>query len=459
MVDAHKPKDDQRWQKVCVLLRNAYGGDVFDSWFSRMTFVGIDEGKVRFHVPSDFVREWIISHYQERLLASWQVVESSVQDILFDVVSRTGTENGSSPDSPGSHGNSVGSVVVSKDGLGEGLRLDSRFTFGNFIVGQPNEFAFAAAQRVADLESPHPSYNPLFLYGDVGLGKTHLMQAIAWHIKAKHKKNVIYMTADNFMYQFVMALRYEDMMKFKAKFRSVDVLMIDDFQFISKGEATQQEFFHTFNDLISGNRQVVVSADRSPDDLEGVEPRIISRLGHGMVAYIHPASYELRLGILESKASRMDTPIPRKVLEFIAKRIAANVRVLEGALNRLVAYASLVGKPISEEIVFEALQDLLRASDKRISVEHIQKIVCQFYNIRLSEMASPRRARDIVRPRQIAMYLAKKMTTRSLPDIGRRFGNRDHTTVLHAVRKITEQRRTDSTLQEELIMIDRQLGG
>ena len=453
MVDARKPNDDQRWQKVCALLRNAYGGHVFDSWFSQMTFVGIDGDKVRFHVPSDFVRDWIVGHYQERLLASWQVVEKSVQDITVDVVRRARTEDGrhkADADSPSSDGNSD---------LGEGLRLDSRFTFGNFIVGQPNELAFAAAQRVADLTTPHASYNPLFLYGGVGLGKTHLMHAIAWHIKAKHKKNVIYMTAENFMYQFILALRYKDTMEFKAKFRSVDVLMIDDFQFIAKAEATQIEFFHTFNDLVDGNRQVVVSADKSPDDLEGVEDRLRSRLAHGMVAYIHPASYELRLGILESKASQMDVPIPRKVIEFIAKRITANVRVLEGALNRLVAYASLVSKPITEETAFEALQDILRTTDKRISVEHIQKVVCQYYNIKLSEMSSPRRAQDIVRPRQIAMYLAKEMTTRSYPDIGRRFGNRDHTTVLHAVRKIGERRLTDSTLHEELTMISRQLGG
>ncbi|MBC6444360.1 MAG: chromosomal replication initiator protein DnaA [Alphaproteobacteria bacterium GM202ARS2] len=445
-----------QWQKVCAFLRNECGDDVFNSWFARLTFVAIDNGKVQFHVSSDFVRDWIISHYQDRLLTSWQMVESSVQEIVVDVVSHAvgETDNGV--------GNGAGTPGVDSsadDDLGSSLRLDTRFTFGNFVVGKSNELAFAAAQRVADLATPHASYNPLFLYGGVGLGKTHLMHAIAWHIKSQHKKNVLYMTAEKFMYQFILALRYKSALDFKKKFRSVDVLMVDDFQFISKAEATQEEFFHTFNSLVDDNRQIVISADKSPDSLEGVEERLRSRLGAGMVAYIDPASYELRLGILESKVSQMTTPIPRKVLEFIARRITSNVRVLEGALNRLVAYASLVNKPICEDVAYEALQDLLLDSAKRVSVESIQKMVCQHYNVKLSEMSSPRRAREVVRPRQIAMFLAKEMTTRSLPDIGRRFGKRDHTTVLHAIRKVEDLSRQDPSIREDIMILRRRLGG
>ena len=442
---------EDNWQKVLLILKRTYGDGVFQSWFARLTFVGIEKRDVRFYVTSDFVRDWIMGHYQERLLASWQMIDSSVQSLSIDVVA-AGTKESSRQTV------SYGKETPTHDTLGSHLRLDNRFTFEHFVVGQANELAFAAAQRVADLNSPQASCNPLFLYGGVGLGKTHLMHAIAWRIQEKYQKNVIYMTAENFMYQFILALRYKDTMEFKAKFRSVDVLMIDDFQFISKAEATQEEFFHTFNSLIDDNRQLVISADKSPDDLQGVEDRMRSRLGWGMVAYIHPASYELRLGILESKASQLQVPIPRKVLEFIAQRITSNVRVLEGALNRLVAHASLVGKPISIDTTYEALHDLLRASEKRVSVEHIQKVVCHHYNIKMSEMTSKRRAREIVRPRQVAMYLAKEMTSRSLPDIGRRFG-RDHTTVLHAVSKIKELSNIDSSLQEDIMMLRRRLGG
>jgi chromosomal replication initiator protein len=284
------------------------------------------------------------------------------------------------------------------------------------------------------------------------------MHAIAWHIKkAQPERRVIYLSAEKFMYQFIRALRHKNTMAFKEQFRSVDVLMIDDVQFISGKDSTQEEFFHTFNALVDQNRQVVISADKSPSDLEGLEERMRSRLGWGLVADIHPTTYELRLGILQNKGEQLGAEIPPKVLEFLAHKILSNVRELEGALNRIVAHATLVGRPVTLETTQEVLHDLLRANDRRVTIEEIQRKVAEHFNIKISEMQSARRARAVARPRQVAMYLAKQLTSRSLPEIGRKFGGRDHTTVMHAVRKVEELRSTDSSFSEDVDLLRRML--
>ena len=343
------------------------------------------------------------------------------------------------------------------DGIGEvSAPLDPRFTFDNFVVGKPNELAHAAARRVA--EASAVTFNPLFLYGGVGLGKTHLMHAIAHEIKRRQpSRRVIYLSAEKFMYQFIRALRFKDTMAFKQLFRSVDVLMIDDVQFISGKDSTQEEFFHTFNALVDQNRQVIVSADKSPSDLEGLEERLRSRLGWGLVADLHPTNYELRLGILGTKADAMGARIPTKVLEFLAHKITSNVRELEGALNRIVAHAELVGRAITLESTQEVLHDLLRANDRRVSIDEIQKKVAEHFTIKLADMHSARRSRTVARPRQVAMYLCKQLTTRSLPEIGRKFGGRDHTTVIHAVKKVEELRATDASFDEDIELLRRML--
>ena len=294
-------------------------------------------------------------------------------------------------------------------------------SFDNFVVGKPNEFAYAAARRVAEAE--RVPFNPLFLYGGVGLGKTHLMHAVAWQIRqTTPDRTVVYLSAEKFMHRFVQAIRESTTMDFKDQFRSVDVLMIDDVQFIAGKESTQEEFFHTFNALVDQGRQIVISADKSPSDLVGMEERLISRLNCGLVADIHATTYELRLGILQSKAAQMRADIPPKVLEFLAHKITANVRELEGGLNRVVAHAQLIGRDISIEATQEVLHDLLRANDRRVTIEEIQKQVANHFNIRISDMHSARRARSVASPRQVAMYLAKQLTARSLPEIGRKFG-------------------------------------
>ena len=337
--------------------------------------------------------------------------------------------------------------------------LDPRFTFKDFIVGKPNELAFSACRRIAESTNiPTTGFNPLFLYGGVGLGKTHLMHAIAWDKKKINPDlKILYLSAEKFMYEFIKALRFKNTIAFKDQFRSVDVLMIDDVQFIIGKESTQEEFFHTFNALVDQNRQIVVSADKSPSDLEGLEERLRSRLGWGLVADIHPTTYELRLSIIESKLEKYNINLSKDVAEFLAHKITSSVRELEGALTRLTAHVTLVGREVDIEIAQDLLQDLLRASDRRTTIDQIQKKVSEHFNLKISDMHSARRSRIIARPRQIAMYLSKNLTTRSLPEIGRKFGGRDHTTVIHAIKKVEELKKNDSNLSEDIEILTRSL--
>jgi chromosomal replication initiator protein len=394
------------------------------------------------------MRDWVDSQYGDRLARLWKSELEGIEgvDIILEGGMPVAREAVEAP--------AIARAAAVPGDIG--APLDPRFTFANFIVGKPNELAFAAARRVA--EASAVPFNPLFLYGGVGLGKTHLMHAIAWHIReTRPDRRVIYLSAEKFMYQFIRALRYKDTMAFKEQFRSVDMLMIDDVQFIAGKDNTQEEFFHTFNALVDQNHQVIISADKSPNDLEGMEDRMKSRLGWGLVADIHPTTYELRLSILQAKAEQLEVPIPQKVLEFLAHKITSNVRELEGALNRIGAYAKLVGRPVTLENTQDVLHDILRANDRRVTIEEIQKRVAEHYNIRLSEMYSARRARAVARPRQVAMYLAKQLTARSLPEIGRKFGGRDHTTVMHAVRKVDELRSTDRGFAEDIELLRRML--
>jgi chromosomal replication initiator protein len=408
------------------------------------------------------MRDWVESQYGDRLARLWktELEEAEKVEIILESgapaatsVSESDTQNAATP---ASAARATAGARIEGAGNDVGAPLDPRFTFENFIVGKPNELAFAAARRVAEAEAV--PFNPLFLYGGVGLGKTHLMHAIAWHLRqTRPDRRVIYLSAEKFMYHFIRAVRYKDTVAFKDQFRTVDVLMIDDVQFIAGKESTQDEFFHTFNALVDQNHQVIISADKSPNDLEGMEERMKSRLGWGLVADIHPTTYELRLGILEAKAEQLDVPIPQKVREFLAHKITSNVRELEGALNRIGAYAKLVGRQVTLENTQDVLHDILRANDRRVTIEEIQKRVAEHYNIRLSEMYSARRARAVARPRQVAMYLAKQLTARSLPEIGRKFGGRDHTTVMHAVRKVDELRSLDRSFAEDIDLLRRML--
>lgn len=492
-----------QWDDVLSSLRDEIGEAAFQSWLKPMTVREVTDGNVRISVPTRFMKDWVVAHYAERLSELWSNLNSAVagveifvqadygqkeakataqaisdaeQTAAADAVAQVGTaqvgtaqlgtaqataDQPAMPSPALAQANRASLATMAPanaTALEISAPLDPRCTFDNFVVGKPNEFAHAAAKRVA--ESKEMQFNPLFLYGGVGLGKTHLMHAIAWQIRQiDPNRTVIYMSAEKFMYRFIRALREQNTVDFKEQFRNVDVLMIDDVQFISGKDSTQEEFFHTFNALVDQGRQIVISADKSPSDLEGMEERLKSRLNCGLVADLHATNYELRLGILQTKAERMNADAPPKVLEFLAHKITSNVRELEGALNRVAAHASLIGRDITLESAQEVLHDLIRAHDRRVTIEEIQKKVAAHFNIRTSDMHSARRARSVARPRQVAMYLAKQLTSRSLPEIGRKFGGRDHTTVMHAVKKVDELRERDATFAEDVELLRRMLEG
>ena len=461
------------WGRVVGQLKDEVGDTAYRSWLQSLRVERIAEGEAVVAAPTRFLRNWVATHYADRLLALWRIENPGVFRISLIVdpqIAARASEGGPGALAAGSGptGASVMPIPAENppaeawDDKGHiSAPLDPRSTFENFVVGKPNELAHAAARRVAEAcaGSVHTvPFNPLFLYGGVGLGKTHLMHAIAWHVRMNApRRKVIYLSAEKFMYQFIRALRFRSTIDFKDQFRSVDLLMIDDVQFISGKESTQEEFFHTFNALVDQNRQIVITADKSPVDLEGLEERMRSRLGWGLAADIHPTTYELRLGILQSKAEQSGLHLPQKVMEFLAHKIVSNVRELEGALNRITAQMQLTGRDITLETAQELLRDLLRANERRVTIDEIQRRVAEHFNIKMAEMTSSRRARIVARPRQVAMYLAKQLTQRSLPEIGRKFGGRDHTTVMHAVRKIEELIASDRALAEDVELLRRML--
>jgi chromosomal replication initiator protein len=456
------------WARIRGRLREEVGEVEYRTWLRQMTLAGIDGDEVVVTLPTRFLRDWVRSHYGDRLSTLWQQEIPRIRRVELRVVAESASDAAApaSAGQPAANGLAeplAAPAVRSPEARAAEAKgdwsapLDPRFTFDTFVVGKPNEFAHACARRVAE-KPASPGFNPLFLYGGVGLGKTHLMHAIAWAIRERDPhRTVAYMSAEKFMYRFIGALRAQSTMEFKQSLRSADVLMVDDLQFLIGKDNTQEEFFHTFNYLVDAGKQIVVSSDKPPSDLAGIEDRLRTRLGCGMVADLHATTYELRLSILQAKANTAGVPVPPKVMEFLAHKITTNVRELEGALNRLIAHANLFGRPVTMESCHEVLHDILRAHDRRATIEEIQRKVAEHYNIRLTDMASPRRARNVARPRQVAMYLAKQLTQRSLPEIGRRFGNRDHTTVMHAVSRIAELMQADSAFAEDVELLRRML--
>jgi chromosomal replication initiator protein len=491
-----------QWTRIRGRLQVEVGEVEYRTWLRQMSLAGLDGDEIAVTLPTRFLRDWVSNRYGDRLRAMWQSENPTIRRVDIRVGGGSAqpvalAESLAAPRDAGPR-DVTSRETVQRDGAqGEGAQrdgalretsrevpvpprplaaaanwqddrveprsdlaapLDPRFTFEGFVVGKPNEFAYACARRVAERPSS-PGFNPLFLYGGVGLGKTHLMHAIAWELtdRTAVPVSVAYMSAEKFMYRFIAAIRSQSTMEFKENLRSVDVLMIDDLQFLIGKDNTQEEFFHTFNYLVEQGKQIVVSADKSPSDLNGLEQRLRTRLGCGMVADLHSTTYELRISILEAKAARAGVDVPGKVLEFLAHKITSNVRELEGALNRLVAHANLFSRPVTLETTHEVLHDILKAHDRRVTIEEIQKKVAEHYSIRLTDMSSARRARAVARPRQVAMYLAKQLTSRSLPEIGRKFGNRDHTTVMHAVSRVTELMERDGTFAEDVELLRRLL--
>ncbi len=445
------------WKKVHNDMRNEFGEAIFRSWLKPLKLQAFYHGTMEVSVPTRFMRDWIQNHYAERILAMC-VEESANGDEEVKRLQIVVVQNAILDDEPDQEAPTKANQNQKIDVSDISSPLDERFTFDTFVVGKPNALAHAAARRV--VESAAIPFNPLFIYGGVGLGKTHLMHAIAHAIEEQTpEKTVMYLSAEKFMYQFVKALRNDSTMTFKEQFRSVDVLMIDDIQFIAGKESTQEEFFHTFNALVDQNKQIIISADKAPGDLNGLDERLRSRLAWGLVADIHPTTYDLRLGILQTKRELLGAEVPDSVLEFLALKVTSNIRELEGALNRIVAHADVSRQEITLENTQEVLQDLLRAHDRRITIDEIQRKVAEHYNLRMADMHSARRARNVARPRQVAMYLAKQLTARSLPEIGRKFGGRDHTTVMHAVRKVEELMEDDAQIAQDVDVIRRALTG
>ena len=446
------------WGTLRDELKSTLGRNNFTTWIEPLELAHIAGGVATFTAPSNFVGNWVERNFSDHIRKLFNENGERVTRVEFSV---SKTKPLSSPAAKKSKSVEGKKLAVSDGSDDLGAPLDKRFTFDSFVVGKPNELAYAAARRVA--EGGMPTFNPLFLYGGVGLGKTHLMHAIAWELRTKHPElRVVYLSAEQFMYRFVQAIRERSMMDFKQVFRSVDLLMVDDVQFIAGKDSTQEEFFHTFNALVDQNKQIIISADRAPGEIKDMEDRIRSRLQSGLIVDLHPTDYELRLGILQTKVNQYRKQyaglvLADGVLEFLAHRISTNVRVLEGALMRLFAFASLVGREITLELAQDCLADILRASDRKVTVEEIQRKVSEHYNIRLSDIIGLKRVRTIARPRQVAMYLAKQLTSRSLPEIGRRFGGRDHTTVMHGVRKIEDLKSIDNQIAEDVEILRRSL--
>ncbi len=469
--------DQESWSRVKERLRVEVGDDIYSSWFQRMDLESIEEGTVRMSVPTRFLKSWIQSHYAERVLACWQAQDAKVgrielivrSAVLRSAVAKPKPELEPPATGRFPNGNALGNgrpMLPGDAGVHEALGgspLDTRLSFDSFVVGRSNTLAHAAAKQVAAAKRTDAvMFNPLYIHAGVGLGKTHLLQAITWAGNATAERKVLYLTAEKFMYGFVSALRTQTALAFKEALRGIGVLVIDDLQFL-QGKSTGAEFCHTLNALIDAGRQVVIASDRPPSELESLDDRVRSRLAGGLVVEMGPLGEELRLEILKARvqAARSHHPsfdVPLPVLGYIAKTVTHNGRDLEGALNRLLAHNKLTGHAVTLEMAEREVRDLIRPQEpKRVKIEDIQRVVARQYNVSRSDLLSSRRTANVVRPRQVAMYLAKTLTLRSLPEIGRRFGGRDHTTVLHAVRKIEGLVGNDMALAEEIEILKRQL--
>ncbi|MBX3594398.1 chromosomal replication initiator protein DnaA [Sphingomonas sp.] len=441
------------WTRVRGNLRLSAGQRLFDQWLKPIVLIeSADAETVRLGLPSAFMTNWVKGHYADRLLMEFRAQLPSVRTVSIETLAREVRElTAEAADAP------VAPAAPASKPAVERPRFDSRFTFDRFVVDTSNRVAVNAAKAMA--EPGKPRFSPLYLHSNTGQGKTHLMHAIGQtFLDACPDATAIYMPAERFMFEFVRAVREKDTFAFKARLRGVDLLMIDDLQFIAGKESTQEEFFHTVDEFMREGKRLVIAADRSPLALEGVEARLASRLGAGLAADIKPAELGLRRAILDRKLEDMPgAKVPDDVLDLLAMRISSSVRELEGALNRLVAYAQLNEEPVTVAFAENVLGEALRGSQRRITIDEIQKAVSSHFDVKQLDLVSQRRAVAIARPRQIAMYLAKRLTTRSLPEIGRKFGNRDHSTVIHAVRRIEELRGTDSEIDGAVRSLMRQL--
>ena len=445
-----------QWNSVLKKLNAEYGNEVFNSWIKNITIKNLDEEVLHFNVPTRFIRDWITSHYLDKIIYFLNQENPEIKRVKINIDNSL-SANMLNLDKRDNIVNENSFYSTSSSSVDE-WPLDERFKFDKFVIGPSNQLAFASAKRFS--ENIENDFNPLYIYGGVGLGKTHLLHSIGWQIKELvSDSNVLYLSAERFMFQFIKSLRQKDTMSFKQKFRSADVLILDDIQFMVGKISTQEEFFHTFSSLLDMNKKVIISGDRSPSDLGSFNERMKSRLSGGLVVDILPAEYDLRFSIITNKyrelreRNKNTYELSEEVLSFLAKTVTSNVRELEGALNKVYTFSNILGKKIDVELTKSVLKDLLKSSNRRITIDEIQNKVSNYYNIKIDDLVSSRRIRTFARPRQVAMYLSKKLTTRSLPEIGRKFGGRDHTTVIHAVKKIEELKSSNSKFDEDINLI------
>lgn len=437
----------KQWDTVCGQLQQQLGDKIAVRWLTKLEPAGLENNQLCLLAPSPCIQELVKKNYAEQILSLWQSQDPAISSVKFGLkkVKAPAPKEVKKTLPVTAH---VEQKIIDADGDVISSYLDPSHTFDSFVVGKPNEFAYAAARRMA--ENKDMSFNPLYLHSSVGLGKTHLMHAIAWRLgEVAPGKTVLYLSSEQFFHRFIKAMRSNNTESFRDLFRSVDVLMIDDVQFIFGKKATQEEFFHTFNALIARGKKIILSADSAPSDLQGIEDRLKTRIAQGLVVDIHPTSYELRLGILQEKCLKRAIELPADVLEFLAKNVVSSVRELEGALNRLVAHAELIGSTINMNTAKVVLKDILKTHERLVTVTDILHETAAHYDLTIADLKSTRRDRRLARPRQLAMYLAKKLTTLSLPDIGSNFG-RDHTTIIHAVKLIDGLLMSDKQMEIDL---------
>tara|TARA_B100001540_G_scaffold230936_1_gene205094 strand:- start:2577 stop:3965 length:1389 start_codon:yes stop_codon:yes gene_type:complete len=439
------------WEELLNEFQKTFGQDVYNSWIKNINLKKEFNHYIVLSAPTRFVRDWIVSRYADKILDVIKRNKKSIQRIEFLI-----EESDQNLEKVNIKKNNQVSFI--ENSLLNYNRFNPNSSFDNFVVGESNELAYTAAKKIC-VESSH--YNPLFIYSDVGMGKTHLLNAIGLEIG--EKKKVMFVSAERFMQNFIRSLKSNDMVKFKDFFRKANVFIIDDIQFIRGKEATQEEFFHTYNELVEKGAQIVISSDRSPSNLDRIQQRIKSRLSGGLVIDIQPPDLNLRKKILESKFKEIQKNfnenyyLSDEVINFLALEVTSSIREMVGALNRVLAFSKINTKSPSIYECKKILKDFIGSNSRLINVESIQNVVANYFNLNLREMLSARRSRSLARPRQIAMYLAKQHTTNSLPDIGRKFSNRDHTTVIHAVKKIDELIKKDNEIKQNIIEIKKKL--
>ncbi|KPK41384.1 MAG: chromosomal replication initiation protein [Omnitrophica WOR_2 bacterium SM23_29] len=430
------------WEKAKDLIKSKVNPQTFETWFKPTKGVSIESDSLTIEVPNSFFKDWLLDHHMELIRETLKEIAGETLKLEFKYWDREGMNIpvDAIVTKPISHG------LEKKYETINNLGLSALYTFDNFVVGPSNQIAYAAALAVA--ESPAREHNPLFIYGKVGLGKTHLMQAVVHHIAAKNRKiKIVYITSEQFTNQLINAIQHRTTDKFKERYRSVDVLLIDDVHFIAGKEATQEEFFHTFNALHLANKQIVLSSDRSPKEIRPLEERLVSRFAWGLIADIQPPNFETRVAILRKKLEREPIAVPDDVIFYIGEKIKSNIRELEGALKRVVANAVLLKQNVTLDLARIVLKDMVKEKEERITADSILEVVAKYFNVRVSDIKGRRRTKQIILPRQIAMYLVRKLTDHSLPEIGELCGGRDHTTILHGCESIETDIKKDERIR------------